>query len=354
MVLIDEPALIFYTSVRSVSIMKANLLLASLLIVVGACSSDETSTPLVFESSQEGDQWWLSVHVRSKSEQWVVGGVPGKGRIIQNDGAGWNIVDPGADVGLLNWVHGFDNGDLIIVGEEGTILDRTGGTWSEQAAPNQENLWGVWGASSDDVFAVGGSGTDPSAATLHRRQNGTWQNIPSGTGMAVDPERPTRAFFKVWGSSASDVWVVGQSGAVVHFDGSDWKAHHTGTAKDLIAVWGTGPQHVVAVGGRNNAVIAVYRGEWTLVEDDFDFDPGVNGVWTRGDTVHIAGLQGTLFTASVGKATKTGTTELPTDLDMHAIHAAPDGTITTVGGNFLFQNGPYKGAIFTGTLGSDQ
>ena len=43
----------------------------------------------------------------------------------------------------------------------------------------------------------------------------------------------------------------------------------------------------------------------------------------------------------------------PSALDMHAMHGG-NGVVTTVGGNFFFINGPYKGAIYTRTLGADE
>jgi len=339
----------------------ASFLLLGFLLL-SACSSDSddgdtggaTDGEVAWTEAQSGDQWWLSVHIRAKDDQWVVGGVPDAGRILHYDGTEWATVDPKLDkpAPLLNWVHGFGaTGGLYVVGDGGTALRMENEVWTLEDTPTDENLWGVWGASEADLFAVGGSGRSPSQATILRRQSGVWTSLNVGTGLDVDPGRPTRAFFKVWGSSANDVWVVGQNGAIVHFDGTTWKSYGAGTADDLIAVWGTGPNNVVAVGGRNNGIAALWDGStWTLVDTEFEFDPGINGVWTQGDTIHLAAQQGTMFTLSGASKKKSDTRELMTTVDMHAVHSA-DGVITTVGGNFLFAEGPYEGAIFTRELG---
>jgi hypothetical protein len=65
-------------------------------------------------------------------------------------------------------------------------------------------LYGVWGSSGSDVFAVGGGGT-----ILH--YNGfIWSSMASGT---------TNGLRDVWGSSESDVFAVGEGGTILHYGG---------------------------------------------------------------------------------------------------------------------------------------
>ena len=66
-------------------------------------------------------------------------------------------------------------------------------------------LWGIWGNSESDVFAVGG--TIDQSTILH--YDGTsWSAMSSGT----------TSFLKdVWGSSGSDVFAVGKNGTVLHY-----------------------------------------------------------------------------------------------------------------------------------------
>jgi hypothetical protein len=51
----------------------------------------------------------------------------------------------------------------------------------------------------------------------------------------------------LWGTSATDVFVVGENGVVLHYDGAEW----TGSSQSdrtLLGVWGPSPGDVFAVG----------------------------------------------------------------------------------------------------------
>ncbi len=49
-----------------------------------------------------------------------------------------------------------------------------------------------------------------------------------------------RVLNAVWGTSANDVWAVGTSGTIAHFDGTHWKTLESRTDQTLRAVWGSG------------------------------------------------------------------------------------------------------------------
>lgn len=53
--------------------------------------------------------------------------------------------------------------------------------------------------------------------------------------------------YSVWGSSATDVWAVGQHGAVLHYNGSEWKLQQL-DVKALSDVWGTAANDVYTCG----------------------------------------------------------------------------------------------------------
>jgi photosystem II stability/assembly factor-like uncharacterized protein len=58
----------------------------------------------------------------------------------------------------------------------------------------------------------------------------------------------TENLHAVWGTSSSDVWVVGDGACVLHWDGTTWsRVKVTGLGErrpDLFAVWAPGPGHV--------------------------------------------------------------------------------------------------------------
>jgi hypothetical protein len=125
-----------------------------------------------------------------------------------------------------------------------TSMGATG--WSRQnILPTDYSLHSIWGSSYSDVFAVGDSGT-----ILH-------YNGSSWSGMNIGN---TNWLFGVWGSSVSDVFAVGlrddtMEGVILHYNGSTWSAMSTGTTTDyLFGVWGSSPSNVFAVGGRGTVL----------------------------------------------------------------------------------------------------
>jgi len=104
----------------------------------------------------------------------------------------------------------------------------------------------VWASSGSDVYAVCGSDTQHS------------------TGSTFTPTGPSGMVLggAVWGTSTSDVFVVGPGGLISHFNGTAWSSMPSGTTANLFAIWGSGPNDVFAVG--NNATVVHYDGStWT-------------------------------------------------------------------------------------------
>lgn len=302
--------------------------------------------------------WLLSVWGPGDSQRlYAAGGSPDKGLILASDttttsGSGWGPVTLGVDVPLLNWVHGLSADDVVVVGTKGTAVHRSGGAWSLVGTPTDQDLWGVWGASSNDLWAVGGNGREAGQATILRYDGTRWSAVAVPT-----LQRPNVfAFFKVWGTSADNVYIVGQRGAVLRWNGSQLEEiliGFDGAAQDLIALWGTGPDRIAVVGGRNNGVIARWDGATWRVDTVAPL-PGLNGVWMRDpDTIHVVGVQGTIaaFDFDTLKVDETTTDVFD---DFHAIFGDSRGRLTTVGGNFISQKGPYRGVAWQRTLGSGE
>jgi hypothetical protein len=92
-------------------------------------------------------------------------------------------------------------------------------------------LYDVWGSSeAKDIFVVGEKG-----AILY--YNGTtWSPMESGTSAPLT---------SVWGSSATDVFAAG-TGGMLHYDGSTWS--RMDSAMIVQDIWGTSATNVFAVG----------------------------------------------------------------------------------------------------------
>ena len=82
-----------------------------------------------------------------------------------------------------------------------------------------------------------------SASTSHW----TWQN----------PLVQGNALRRVWGTSPSDIFAVGDSGTILHYDGSTWSSMISGTDYRLDDIWGSSPSDVFAVGFSQSTTIGI-------------------------------------------------------------------------------------------------
>ncbi len=306
------------------------------------CSASDDPMPAwsqAFDAKPVG--WLLSTWGPSDADLYAVGGEPDRGLIMHFDGSTWSQVSLGLTVPLLNWVFGFGPNDITAVGRSGTIVHWDGSAWSTQTTPTAEDLWGVWGASPDNLWAVGGRGREDGQATLLHFDGTDWgaETIPQLQRAGVN------ALFKVWGSSASDVYVVGQRGGVLHYDGNTWTEQLVGASEDLISVWGTGPDLVVAVGGRGSGIVSLFDGTSWKTESLAPF-PGLNGVWLNNrNQAHVVGTVGSLGILDL-KTFSIERSIVSTDQDFHAVFSPSGSTLTAVGGNLFAVQAPYEGIAF--------
>ncbi len=314
---------------------------------------DERYQP-IFGADQIG--WLLSVHAPQDDLGFAVGGRPvedqdpGFGVLMEYNGTNWTPSQLPEGTPLLNWVYGFSKTEVYAVGNGGTILRFDGSAWKKEISPTTSDLWGVWGANPDDVWAVGGAGRAEGQETLLRRQNGVWTRVqlPELTKPRV------WALFKVWGTSADNVYAVGQRGAVLHFDGNSWTEELVGTSKDLIALWGTGPNRIAMVGGRGNGQLVTWDGnKWNYYP--LAPLPGLNGVWMRDDnTIHVVGEVGTVATVDFDSGNYQQEEESYTSLDLHAVYGTGEGELLMVGGNFTQSTRPFRGIALERDLGEGE
>ncbi len=104
-----------------------------------------------------------------------------------------------------------------------------------------------------------------------------------GTGRSVSPTYAWRAMTSnttatlngVSGRSASDVYAVGNNGAILHWDGSSWSSERSGAVWSFLAAWSS-PAATLAV-GRNGVVVENGGGSWRFKW----IEPGLSyrGVW---------------------------------------------------------------------------
>ena len=215
--------------------------------------------------------------------------------------------------------------DVWAIGDAG-IAHWDGVAWSKITAPTMEPLGDIWGSSATDIWIVGGNPVVGDQVILHF-DGSHWTTLPMAPigGPLVG----------VSGTSQHDVWAVGSSSTLLHFDGNTWarampyriKYHEilavwaatpttawanyagdgvlqwngltwndqvsaapAGTFVNVRSIWGAGVDDVWAVGGHE-----VWRrqgGAWNRVAFPFPADPSVRIAQLRGTSAEDVWLVG--------------------------------------------------------------
>ncbi len=300
--------------------------LVALLFVIAGAGCDGASWSAVLPSL---DRVPLSVWADSPRDVFVAGGPlgsPGDALLLHYDGSAWHEI-PTSTSATLWWVFALSPTDVYLAGESGTILRFDGAQLTPMTSGTTKTLYGIWGASDGDLWAVGG---DPDLDGVILRNDGTgWRTIANPT--------TSGAYFKVWGSSSSDVFICGQGGTILHWDGQQLSSQPTGLdpRTTLFTVAGRAPNDVFAVGGLGNATALHYDGaSWAPLGDavlaESDALAGVS-VAASGEVV-LVGANGTVLRGKPGALVDES--RLAVSADLHGTVDA-GGEIFAVGGNYF-------------------
>lgn len=260
--------------------------LAAMLVLMTGCPNDPPASNDTWEIVQDGlPGALLSVWGNDSQDVWAVGAdsLDGLGpTVLHYDGERWERVATGQTAGNLWWVHGFPDGPIFMGGEGGLILRYEAGTFTVMDTPSTETVFGLWGATPDDMWAVGGN-SSAAGGFAWRRQGEMWvqeATLPPDTST-------TGAIWKVAGTSSDDAWLVGSNGISLHWDGSALEQRDTGVGSSLFTV-DANDERFIAVGGGASGIIVEYDGQaWTSVEPDVPA-PGLSGVAVGEDDFAIA------------------------------------------------------------------
>jgi len=238
----------------------------------------------------------LSVWGTSAEDVWAVGGdtLDGAGpQVLRFDGASWRRIATGEAQGTLWWVFGFDGGPVYLGGEGGVILRYEDDTFTRMSTPGTDTVYGIWGATPDDLWAVGGA-SDSTGGFAWRLVGDAWQPEPS-----LPADVPTgAAVWKVFGAAADDAWLVGSNGVALHWDGATLTPGDTGVGSSLFTVHARDGRYV-AVGGLATGIIVEDDGAgWKVVTPDPP-PMGLSGVTLGANGSGLAvGSFGAVFTRS--------------------------------------------------------
>ncbi len=239
------------------------------------------------------------------------------GTLLQYGGAAWTPTASPLPGVSLNGIHGTAQSNVFAVGDLSTLLHFNGSQWDTMPRPltwarqisvsaNPDTTYvlqstitalrSVWTGGPSSAFAVGDS-------CRLLSYNGTeWDTIPRPLVSATQVDSNGTTYVTqarithlrgVWGSSPTDVFAVGDSSLVLHFDGSNWSQMAIGDTTNFYAVWGTSSGNVLATG--DNGVILRFDGAaW------HDMNSGtrrsLRAIWgTSAGDVFAAGLGGEIL-----------------------------------------------------------
>lgn len=285
----------------------------------------------------------LSMWGSDATNLYAVGGPRGnagfKSLVMHFDGTAWNRLDPGGSETYW-WVYGSSATDVWMVGEKGRITHWDGAAFKEHTSGTTATLFGVWASGPSDAWAVGGTPgagkASPNDILLH------WDGS-SWTPSAV-PNPQGRTFFKVWGTAAGNVYVVGELATLWHRTGSTWAAEANPARGTILTIHGCSPTEMYAVGGRD--VLKSDGKTWSALTPALTND--VNGVSCRspGEVV-IVGAGGSKQRL-VNGAWQDDFGTLPFS-DLHGAWSLPNGAdYWGVGGEFI--SGPQPNVSRQGVI----
>jgi hypothetical protein len=275
----------------------------------------------------------LSVWGTSAADVFLVGGDAGDGGgpVVEHfDGSSWTRLATG-QVGNLWWVYGFPQGPVYMGGDGGMILRYQNGAFQRMTTPGNGTVFGIWGATPDDVWAVGGAAGGASGAFAWRLTSGTGDAWIAAPGFPAALSA-TDAMWKMYGRSASDAWIVGTGGKVVRWDGTSLTQETTGVGESLFTVHAD-DRRFVAVGGFGTGTILENDGG-TWRDASPSGSPSFVGVCLSPHGDYAVGQQGAVYVRGDGgwSAVNLG---FPVDETFHSVWVDPSGGVWTVGGQVL-------------------
>lgn len=163
------------------------------------------------------------------------------GRVGVYTGGVWGVYTTGT--GDNHGIDGSSSADLYIVGEDGVFRFDGEGVLFEASSDVPLNSVYAW---TGGALACG----DEGVAML--RGSSSWSTL--ATGRSVD-------FHGLGGTGASDVWMVGDQGTILRWQGSAWNESSSPVAETLNAVFVADSGEAIVVG--NGGVALKWSSGWT-------------------------------------------------------------------------------------------
>ena len=141
------------------------------------------------------------------------------------------------------------------------------------------NLRDVWGSSASDVYAVGEGGF------IAHFNGSTWSQItPSPTSVKLNG---------IWGNASNNYVAVGEDGTIIRYNGS-WSSVTSPTSENISEVWGSASNSIYAVG--EIGTVIRYNGTNWLEVTSSPTSANLRGIWgSSSDNIYAVGELGTIL-----------------------------------------------------------
>lgn len=199
----------------------------------------------------------LGINAAAAASSGTVTAVGDLGVIYRYNGTEWNFERSES----FNTLAGsWSTGSKAYIGGDQSMFIFDGTRMIQQELPEYEGAFayrGIWGFSDTEVYAAGyGSiGEDPARTVL--RYDGTAWNV-------LLNEETGESLNALWGSSAGNLYAVGNNGTILRYNGVQWNTMTSPVETHLNSVWGTAANNIYAVG--NDGAFIRYDGTtWSNV-----------------------------------------------------------------------------------------
>jgi hypothetical protein len=206
--------------------------------------------------------------------------------LLHYDGGSWAVASnpfSGADEQrqfVVGW--GSSASDVWALGAIGTVAHYDGGSWSNVWDTTGNNLSGVWGAATDDVWAASNISGNNGGELLH------WNGKSWASAFVTDGGLQPQ-FGSISGSGSSDVWIASGTGGAFRWDGTSWSFVGNGVATGaaMSGVWVDSASNRWMVGLLGRVYQNVGNTSWASVSSPSDGTDGgfysgsgsLNAVW---------------------------------------------------------------------------
>jgi len=217
-----------------------------------------------------------SISMISPTDAWAVGDAPAATPTnpvaIRLTGTTWGGPMSLSALGIrsLQSVIAIDANNALAVGSLGVagasdIIKFTAPSWTAVPSPATVDLYSVCrvATGSSDIWSVGNWGT------ILRNTAGTWRVLTSPVGagdLRVPPPAPPPNLNSVHFSVPSVGWAVGNNGTIIMYDGIGWSTYSTSplVSNNLTSVYTISPSDGYAV-GQHGTILRLASGGWGVV-----------------------------------------------------------------------------------------